>query len=222
LIPKVCSPPHVYQSFGMPFAKGCSDLAKILQRDALKQQTGKTFMKKRTPASTTEPQDSESMDSELHELFLDQLADMYSAEKQLTKALPKMAKAAKSPELREAFESHLEETRNQMTRLEEVAKSLDETLKSKTCKAMKGLIEEADEILEEMKGSTALDAALIIAAQKVEHYEIATYGGLCAWAQRMGHEEAVDLLNESLAEEKSADEKLTDIAESSANEEAQG
>ena len=161
------------------------------------------------------------MDSDLHQLFLDQLADAFSAEQQLTKALPKMAKLAQSEELRSAFESHLEETREQVTRLQEVAKTLDESLKKKTCAAMKGLIEEADEIAAEQKDSSALDAALIAAAQKVEHYEIATYGTLIAWGQRMGHDEAVELLEETLEEEKAADEKLTSIAESVANQRAQ-
>jgi len=162
-----------------------------------------------------------NMHNDLHELFLDELADVYNAEQQLTKALPKLAKSAQSEELREAFESHLEETRQHVTRLEDVAKSLDETLKRKTCAAMKGLVEEANEIIQEQKDSTALDAALIAAAQKAEHYEIASYGTLVAWAEEMGHQEAVDLLTATLDEEKTADEKLTSIAESSANQKAE-
>ena len=161
------------------------------------------------------------MDNDLHELFVDELADVYSAEQQLTKALPKMAKACESDELREAFESHLEETEEHVSRLEQVAKALDEKLKRKTCKAMKGLVEEAQELMKEQKDSSALDAALIAAAQKVEHYEIATYGTLCAWAKQMGHEEAVELLESTLEEERAADEKLTEIAESAANEKAE-
>jgi ferritin-like metal-binding protein YciE len=161
------------------------------------------------------------MENGLHELFLDQLADIYNAEQQLVKALPKLAEAAKTSELRAAFESHLEETKNHVTRIERVAQSLDESLKSKTCKAMQGLIEEGSEIMTENEDSGALDAALIMAAQKVEHYEIATYGGLCAWAEEMGHEEAVHLLSETLDEEKAADEKLTSIAEETANSEAE-
>jgi len=161
------------------------------------------------------------MDNDLHELFLDELADVYNAEQQLTKALPKMAKAAESDELREAIEQHLEETEEHVSRLEQVSKQLGESLKRKTCKAMKGLIEEGEEILKEQKDTAALDAALIAAAQKVEHYEIASYGTLVAWAEQMGHDEAVDLLEETLEEEKSADDKLTSVAESIANQKAQ-
>ena len=172
--------------------------------------------------SSNEDMESESgMDTDLHKLFLDELADVYSAEQQLTKALPKMAKAAESDELREALEQHLEETEEHMSRLEQVFESLDETLKKKTCKAMKGLIEEADEIVKEQKGSTALDAGIIAACQKVEHYEIASYGTLCAWAEQMGHDEALTLLRETEEEESAADENLTDIAENIANQRAQ-
>lgn len=171
-----------------------------------------------------EMQSDNQMDSsqnELHELFLEELADIYNAENQLTKALPKMAKAAQSEELRQAFEMHLEETQNQIQRLEEAVQSLDESLKRKKCKAMEGLLEEAKEIMQEQKGSSALDAAMIGAAQKVEHYEIATYGTLCRWAELMGHTEALNLLKENLAEEKAADEKLTQVADETANVEAQ-
>lgn len=167
-----------------------------------------------------EDQDTETKASELHELLLNELADILSAERQLTKALPKMAQAAKSEELTAAFESHLTETENQITRLEQVFASLDEPVKSKECKVMKGLLEEGKEMMEEHKDSVAIDAALIAAAQKVEHYEIASYGTVCAWAEKMGHDEAVELLNATLDEEKAADEKLTEIAESAANEAA--
>lgn len=163
----------------------------------------------------------DSSQNELHEIFLEELADIYNAEQQLTKALPKMAKAAQSEQLRQAFEMHLEETQNQIRRLEEAVQSLDESLKRKKCKAMQGLIEEAKEILQEQKGSSALDAAMIGAAQKVEHYEIATYGTLCRWAELMGHTEALNLLKENLSEEKAADEKLTQVADSTANVQAQ-
>lgn len=167
-------------------------------------------------------QDTNSgMDQELHQLFLSELADVYNAEQQLTKALPKMAKAAETDELREAFESHLEETKEHASRLEQVVENLDEKLSRKTCEAMKGLIQEADTLMKEQKGSSALDAALIAAAQKVEHYEIASYGTLVAWAQQMGHEGAVDVLKETLEEEKAADIKLTSIAESTANQKAE-
>jgi ferritin-like metal-binding protein YciE len=166
-------------------------------------------------------QEGQEMDNDLHELFLDELFDVHNAEQQLTKALPKMAKAAESDELREAFESHLAETEEHVSRLEEVVEGLGEKMKRKTCPAMKGLIEEAQELLKEQKDSSALDAALIAAAQKVEHYEIASYGTLCTWAEQMGHDEALQLLKQTLTEEKEADEKLTTIAESAANAQAE-
>jgi ferritin-like metal-binding protein YciE len=168
-----------------------------------------------------EQEQDNGMDNELHELFLEELADVHNAEQQLTKALPKMAKAANSDELREAFETHLEETQEHISRLEQVAKSLDETIKRKKCAAMEGLLEEGQEIMQELKDSSALDAGLILAAQKVEHYEMASYGGLCAWAEQMGHQEALDLLKETLEEEKATDEKLTQIAENAANQQAE-
>jgi ferritin-like metal-binding protein YciE len=172
--------------------------------------------------SSGEDTESESgMDNELHQLFLDELADVYSAEQQLTKALPKLAKAAQSDELREALEQHLEETEEHISRLEQVAESLDETLKKKTCKAMKGLIEEGDDIVKEQKESSALDAGIIAACQKVEHYEIASYGTLCAWAEQMGHDDALKLLRQTEEEESAADEKLTEVAEDIANQRAQ-
>ena len=178
--------------------------------------------KNKSNRMSNENMESESgMDNDLHELFLDELADLYSAEHQLTKALPKMAKAAQSDELREALEQHLEETEEHLSRLEQVAESLDETLKKKTCKAMKGLIEEADDIVKEQKDSNALDAGIIAACQKVEHYEIASYGTVCAWAEQMGHDEALKLLRQTEEEESAADEKLTEIAENIANERAQ-
>src|SRR5690242_8650097 len=171
---------------------------------------------------SSEDMESESgMDNDLHALFLDELADVYSAEQQLTKALPKLAKAADSDELREALEQHLEETEEHLSRLEQVAESLDETLKKKTCKAMKGLIEEGDDIVKEEKDSSALDAGIIAACQKVEHYEIASYGTLCAWAEQMGHDEALKLLRQTEEEEAAADEKLTEVAENIANQRAQ-
>lgn len=165
--------------------------------------------------------ENEGMDNDLHELFLDELADVYNAEQQLTKALPKLAKAAQSDELREAIEQHLEETEEHVSRIEQVAESLDTTLKKKTCYAMKGLIEEADDIVKEQKNSTALDAGIIAACQKVEHYEIASYGTLAAWAEQMGHDDALDLLRQTEEEESAADEKLTEVAETIANQRAQ-
>jgi len=165
--------------------------------------------------------DNDNMDNDLHELFLDELADLLSAEQQLIKALPKMAKAAESEELQSAIESHLEETETHAERLQQVAEALGEKLKKKTCAAMKGLVEEASELLKEQKGKASIDAAIIAAAQKVEHYEIASYGTACAWAEQMGHTEALELLQATLEEEGAADEKLTEIAKSLANEAAE-
>lgn len=165
--------------------------------------------------------EGQSMDNDLHELFLDELQDMYHAENQITKALPKLIKAAESEELRAALEGHLDETKEQISRLEQVFESLGEKVKGKPCKGMKGILVEGDEMIKEMKGTSALDATLIAAGQKVEHYEIASYGTLIAWAEEMGHEEAVRLLKANLNEEKSADSKLTDIALAQANERAE-
>ena len=148
----------------------------------------------------------------LHDLFIEELRDIYDAEKQLTKALPKMVKAAQSEELRAAFEEHLEITRMQVERVEEVFKSLGMAAKGKTCEGMKGLIEEAQEKIQELEQGSTLDAALIASAQKVEHYEIATYGTLATFAEVMNHQDAKDLLGQTLEEEKEADEKLTTIA----------
>jgi ferritin-like metal-binding protein YciE len=172
-------------------------------------------------ANTSTEDQNFGMDNDLHELFLDELADVHNAEQQLTKALPKMAKTAESDELRRAFEEHLQQTREHVSRLEQVAKNLGESIKRKTCAAMKGLVEESEDLMKEQKDSAALDAALIAAAQKVEHYEIASYGTLMAWAKQMGHDEAVELLKETLDEEKAADDKLTSVAESIANQKAQ-
>jgi ferritin-like metal-binding protein YciE len=173
------------------------------------------------PASSHEREESESMDNPLHEAFLDEVADMYNAEQQLIKALPKMANAAQSEQLREAFESHLKETEEQAQRIEQALESIGESLQRKKCKAMTGLLAEGKEMMEEYEGEAAIDAVLIAAAQKVEHYEIASYGTICAWAEQMGHSDALELFKQSLEEEKAADEKLTEIAESAANSEAQ-
>lgn len=148
----------------------------------------------------------------LHEPFINGLKDVYSAEKQLVKALPNLAKAATSPTLKQGIFDHLAETEGHVMRLEEVFSSIGETAKAKTCEAMKGLVAEGEEATEEEEGN-ARDAAIIAAAQKVEHYEIATYGTLKTWATQMGHTEAAELLEETLNEEKAADEKLTAEAE---------
>jgi len=151
--------------------------------------------------------------NELRETFVEELKDVYDAEKQLLKALPKMAKAAEHEELKEAFEMHLHETEEHVRRLEQVFKLMNQPAKGKKCKAMQGLVEEGEELIDEEEG----DAALICAAQKVEHYEIASYGSLESWAKLMGEQEVADLLGETLSEEKAADEKLTGIAEQTIN-----
>jgi ferritin-like metal-binding protein YciE len=167
------------------------------------------------------PVTNSEMDTELHALFLTELADIYDAENRLIKALPKMAEAAHCDVLRAAFESHLDETQGHVARLEQIATSLGEELEKRTCQAMKGLIAEGEDLIAELKDSSALDAGLIAAAQKVEHYEIATYGTLCAWAEEMGHEHELELLRTTLDEEKRADEKLTELAFGGENSEAE-
>jgi len=147
----------------------------------------------------------------LNELFVEEVRDIYNAEQQLVKALPKMAKAAESEDLRAAFEEHLEITKAHVNRLEEVFKLLGVPARGKTCEGMKGLIKEGAEAIEELEG-VVLDAALIASAQKVEHYEIATYGTLATFAEVLGMQDAKDLLGQTLDEEKEADEKLTEIA----------
>ena len=149
----------------------------------------------------------------LHDLFVDELKDLYSAESQLIKALPKMAKAAASDELRTAFEEHLKETEGQVQRLETIFKELETSPKGKKCKAMAGLIEEGKEMIEADGEDAVKDAALIAAAQRVEHYEIAGYGTVRTYAQILGMEDAANLLQETLDEEAAADEKLNSIAQ---------
>lgn len=153
-------------------------------------------------------------------LFTNQLKDIYWAEKALVKALPKMISNATSDELIKALDEHLSETEKQVNRLEKVFKSIGEKAKAKKCEAMEGLIEEAEEIMKETEKGQVRDAGIIVAAQKVEHYEIATYGSLCVFAETLGKDEAFNLLKETLTEEKEADQKLTKIAESSVNKEA--
>jgi ferritin-like metal-binding protein YciE len=153
----------------------------------------------------------------LHDAFIDELRDTYDAERQLTKALPKLAKAAANPRLREAFEMHLEETQGQVERLEQVFESLDEKVRGKHCEGIAGIIEEGKAIMEEDFDDTTMDACLIAAGQRAEHYEMAAYGTLVAWAEAMGHTEAAKLLQQTLDEEGEADKKLTALAESSIN-----
>lgn len=156
----------------------------------------------------------------LEDLFVHELKDLYSAEKQLIKALPKMAKAATHSELRSAFESHLQETEGHVKRLEDVFEALEISSRGAKCKAMEGLIEEGKQILEEDMEDDVRDAALICAAQRVEHYEIAGYGCARTFARDLGHHEAADILQRTLEEEGAADEKLTEIAVSRINAEA--
>ena len=156
----------------------------------------------------------------LQDLFINELRDIYHAEKQLVRALPKMAKAASSDKLKEAFTAHLEETKGQVERLEQVFEMLDTRTRGKPCEAMQGLVEEAKEVMEEVKEPEILDAALIVAAQKVEHYEIAGYGSLRALAEALGHKDAAKLLDQTLAEEKKTDELLNKLALGDINKQA--
>jgi len=156
----------------------------------------------------------------LKDLFLDELADMYDAEHRIIKALPKLAKAATCSDLKAAFQSHLKQTEAQVKRLEQVFQSFGKKAKGKTCEATVGLLKEGDEIAAEFKGSPSINAALIAAAQKVEHYEMAAYGCLHAWAGLLGNRPAADLLQETLNEETDANRSLTKLARASSNEEA--
>jgi len=153
----------------------------------------------------------------LDDLFLDTLKDIYYAEKQILKALPKMAKAAESPELKAGFEQHLEETEGHVERLEQVFELIGKPARGKTCEAILGIIEEGKSIMDEFKGTPALDAGLVSAAQAVEHYEIARYGTLKTWAGQMGLKDAVSLLDATLKEEVATDEKLSKVAISQVN-----
>lgn len=149
----------------------------------------------------------------LRDVYVEQLKDLYNAEQQLVKALPKMAKAATSPELAQGFEEHLEQTKGHVNRLEEIFEKLDEKPSGKKCKAMEGLIKEGSETIEEDASDAAKDALLIAAAQRVEHYEIAGYGSVKTYADLLGESEAAELLGETLQEEKDTDEKLTEAAQ---------
>jgi ferritin-like metal-binding protein YciE len=158
---------------------------------------------------------------QLADLFHDTLKDIYFAEKKILTALPKMAKAAHSKELRAAFEKHEAETEGQVERLEQVFQEIGERPQGKTCDAIIGILDEGKEIMGEYKGSPALDAGLVAAAQAVEHYEISRYGTLCAWAEQLGHSESVKLLKQTLGEEEATDEALSELAESTINQQAQ-
>src|SRR5829696_7769106 len=156
----------------------------------------------------------------LHDAFLDELRDAYDAERQILKALPKMAKASGSPALRAAFEAHLAETRTQVERLEQVFASLEERVRGKHCDGVAGIIEEGKSVMQEDFDDETMDACLIAAGQRAEHYEMAAYGTLAAWAKAMGHTEAAAILAEILEEEKAADEKLSGLAEGGINQQA--
>jgi ferritin-like metal-binding protein YciE len=160
-------------------------------------------------------------DKKLEELFLDTLKDIYFAEKKILTALPKMAKAAQSEDLKAAFEKHHGETEGHVARLEQAFKALGQAPKGKTCDAILGIIEEGKEIMEEYEDSPALDAGLLAAAQAVEHYEIARYGTLRTWAAELGHRDVVKLLEATLGEEKKTNDALTKLAESEVNQHAQ-
>ena len=157
----------------------------------------------------------------LDDLFHDTLKDIYYAEKKILTALPKMAKAAHSEDLRAAFQKHQRETEGQVQRLEKVFQLIEEPAKGKKCVAIEGIIEEGQEIMVEYKGSPALDAGLLAGAQAVEHYEISRYGTLKAWAEKLGLPQAVKLLDQTLTEEKKTDEALTELAEAAVNQEAE-
>lgn len=154
---------------------------------------------------------------DLNDLFYDMLRDIFYAEKQILKALPKMARAAQSDELTAAFEKHLEETEMQVERLQKVFELLDKPARGKTCEAIIGLVDEGKEVMDTFKGSPALDAGLIAGAQAVEHYEISRYGTLVTWAKTLGQKEIADLLAQTLAEEETTDKNLTKLAVTSIN-----
>lgn len=173
-----------------------------------------------TSAAKKQQKGSEMENSQFHQLFMDELKDIYWAEKHLVKALGKMQKAASTEELVNAFAEHQEMTKEHVSRLEQAFEMLGAKAQAKKCEAMEGLVKEAQELIEEEEKGVVLDAGLIIAAQKVEHYEIAAYGSLRTLANHMGHTDVAELLEQTLSEEKDTDALLTQIAESSVNEEA--
>ena len=178
-------------------------------------------VKSNNPAPKPTGKSGKMENSEFHKFFIDEIKDIYWAENHLVKALPKMKKAATSPELVEAFEKHTQETKTHIQRLEQVFELLGEKPSAKKCDAMEGLLAEADSIIGDTdKGTMIRDAGLILAAQKVEHYEIATYGTLRTFAENMGHTDVVNLLQQTLDNEKATDAALTEIAEGSINEDA--
>lgn len=178
--------------------------------------------KKSSAKSSSKANVSSSSDESgaFRELFIDELKDIYWAEKALAKALPKVASKVVNEELKEAIENHIDETTEQISRLEQVFETLGEKAEGKKCEAMQGLIKESEEIISETEEGSVRDAGIILAAQKIEHYEIATYGTLCTFARILGENDAVALLEDTLNEEKNADETLSQIAESVVNMEA--
>jgi ferritin-like metal-binding protein YciE len=156
----------------------------------------------------------------LHDLYLNELRDLYNAEQRIIKALPKMVEAASSPELQQAFESHLQQTRVQTQRLEQIFEKLGEPAKGQKCKGIEGIIDEGEDLMDEDAPPAVADAALISSAQRVEHYEIAGYGTVCNFARRLGFEDHAQLLHQTLEEERETDRKLTTLADSYINEEA--
>jgi ferritin-like metal-binding protein YciE len=183
----------------------------------LNNSTNAELVLKSNPRERIMPKKSKKLD----ELFHDGLRDIYFAEKKILVALPKMAKAAESEELANAFKEHEMQTKEQVSRLEKVFQLIDETPRGKNCPAITGIIDEGEEIIDEYEDSPALDAGLIGAAQAVEHYEIARYGTLKAWAKELGLEEAVSLLDATLAEEENTDARLSNLAESAINQKAE-
>jgi ferritin-like metal-binding protein YciE len=174
----------------------------------------------RKTAKQSAPKRAASKDKTLNDLFYDQLKDIYFAEKQILKALPKMAKAAQSRDLVAAFKKHFGETQGQVDRLEQIFKLIDKPAKAKTCDAIMGILDEGKEIMDEYKGTEALDAGLLAAAQAVEHYEMARYGTMKAWATQLGMNDVVRLVDETLQQERKTDKDLTALAESAVNTEA--
>lgn len=186
-----------------------------------KRKSGSTASSKSAGRSAATKSSGKSESTMLKELFVDELKDIYWAEKHLTKALPKMAKASTSEELANAFQEHLEVTEGHIERLEQVFELLEMPARAKKCEAMEGLVKEAQEVMEELpKGTSVRDAGLIISGQKVEHYEIAAYGSLVQLAKTMGQDDIAELLEQTLDEEKEADQMLTELAVSSINIEA--
>src|ERR1700760_216958 len=165
----------------------------------------------------TSPREPTMAEKDLSALFLDTLKDIYYAEKQILKALPRMAKAAQSDELRAAFEKHHAETEGQVERLDQIFEMMEKPAKGKKCDAIEGILDEGKEIMDEYKGSSALDPGLLAAAQAVEHYEISRYGTLKAWATKLGNKDAARLLDQTLQEEKKTDVALTSLAEAAVN-----